>query len=178
MSVYAEILMGGSGGQGLIFVSSFLAEAAMEAGLNAAQTQSYGIAQRGGYISSEVIISSEEILFQQVTTPNVIMALHDAVGSRFDEVTVPVVFDNELMHKQPGKTWVGLPFTRLATEMQVPKAANLIALGAALHCLPMLPMSAVEATACRKFAPEVAEANIRAVRCGFDAAAKAFAAKR
>ena len=76
-----EVLMAGTGGQGLVFCSSFLAEAAIKTGKNVVQTQSYGISQRGGFISAEVIIDDGEIMFQQVTKPDVIIAFCDVVGA-------------------------------------------------------------------------------------------------
>ncbi len=77
-----EVLMAGTGGQGLVFCSSFLAEASIKTGKNVVQTQSYGISQRGGFISAEVIIDDGEIMFQQVTKPDVIIAFSDVVGTR------------------------------------------------------------------------------------------------
>ncbi|HPW99509.1 MAG TPA: 2-oxoacid:acceptor oxidoreductase family protein, partial [Sedimentibacter sp.] len=56
-----EIRLSGSGGQGVILASIILADAAIEQGLNAIQTQSYGPEARGGASKAEVIISNEEI---------------------------------------------------------------------------------------------------------------------
>ena len=59
-----EIRLSGSGGQGLILAGLILAEAAaIYEGMNAVQTQSYGPEARGGASRSEVIISTDEILF-------------------------------------------------------------------------------------------------------------------
>jgi len=44
-----EIILAGSGGQGLIVAGIMLGEAAVLEGKNALQTQSYGIASRGGF---------------------------------------------------------------------------------------------------------------------------------
>ena len=92
-----EVLMAGTGGQGLVFSSSFLAEAAIKTGKNVVQTQAYGISQRGGFISAEVIIDDGEIMFQQVTKPDVIIAFSDVVGTRYDDAACPVVYDTTIM---------------------------------------------------------------------------------
>lgn len=165
-----EVLLAGSGGQGLVFMASFLAEAAIEAGKNVVQTQSYGIAQRGGFISGQVLIDSGEILYQQVVDPDIIVALHDCVGTRYDEATVPVVYDSSLIQNKTKKNWYGLPFSRMAQDMGKPKSANLIALGAMIAILPVVSLSAVKAAAFRKFAPGVAESNVKAIESGFEAA--------
>jgi 2-oxoglutarate ferredoxin oxidoreductase subunit gamma len=58
-----EIRLSGSGGQGVILASIILADAAIEQGLNAIQTQSYGPEARGGASKAEVIICSFKLSF-------------------------------------------------------------------------------------------------------------------
>ena len=94
-----QIIMAGTGGQGLVSLATMLAESAISEGLNTIQTQSYGVAQRGGFISAEVLISDEEILFQQVRKPDVVTVLHSVVGNRYDNVDCPVVYDSTLVQK-------------------------------------------------------------------------------
>jgi 2-oxoglutarate ferredoxin oxidoreductase subunit gamma len=166
MAQHTEIRMAGTGGQGLIFVASFLAECAIAQDLNVVQTQTYGIAQRGGFISAEAIISPDEILFQQVTSPNVIVALHDVVGSRYDEVDVPVVYDTSIMAERSFANWLGIPCTKTAQDMGAPKSANLVALGAAYHIHPFVDFDSIVKAAEKKFAPKIAEMNIEAVKKG------------
>lgn len=71
-----QLVIAGSGGQGVVVTGQLLAKAALLEGLNAVQTQSYGIAQRGGFCSAEVIVDADEILFQQVECPSVVVAPH------------------------------------------------------------------------------------------------------
>ncbi|MDR1921258.1 MAG: 2-oxoacid:acceptor oxidoreductase family protein [Candidatus Adiutrix sp.] len=174
MSRHFELLLGGSGGQGLVFVSSFIAKAAMADGLNAAQTQSYGIAQRGGFISAEVVVSDQEILYPKVTRPDLVIALHEAAEPHFVKLDSKVVFDSGLMDSQPRPGWAGLPFTDLARSLNCPKAANLIAFGAALHFAPFIPLEAAEAAARESFPSGAAEINIQALRLGRSEAVKKF----
>ena len=61
-----EIQLSGSGGQGVILAAIILADAAIEQGLNAIQTQSYGPEARGGASKAEVIISNNEINYPWV----------------------------------------------------------------------------------------------------------------
>ena len=70
-----QIIIAGSGGQGIIVMGQMLARAALLEGRNAAQTQSYGIAQRGGFCAAEVITDEDEILFQQVERPDAVVVL-------------------------------------------------------------------------------------------------------
>ena len=56
-----ELIISGSGGQGAILAGIIFAEAALAAGYNVIQTQSYGPEARGGASRSEVLISREEL---------------------------------------------------------------------------------------------------------------------
>lgn len=177
MAKHTEILMAGTGGQGLIFVASFLAECAIAQGLNVVQTQTYGIAQRGGFISAGAILSDEEILFQQVEKPDVIVALHDVVGARYDKAEAPVIYDSSLMAERGFDNWIGIPCTETAKEMGAPKSANLVALGAAYHLLRFADFDSIVKAAETKFAPKIAELNIEAVKKGIALAEAASQAR-
>lgn len=169
MKTQREILMAGTGGQGLVLMATLLAEAAMVDGKNVAQSQSYGVAQRGGFISAEVVMSEGEVVFQQVRTPNIILALHGVVGARYDEATVPVLYDSTLFTKDLPR-WCAVPFTQIARELGVVKAANIVALGAMTGLCDAVSIEALETVVRRKFRAEVAEANIKALHLGKEAA--------
>lgn len=171
MSRTQEILMAGTGGQGLIAMASLLAEAAIEEGRHVAQTQSYGVAQRGGFISAEVVIGSEPVLYQNTRNPDVIIALHGVVGSRYDACSAPVVFDSTLLERDL-PNWIGIPCTAMAAELGVVKAANIVAMGAMARVRPIVSTESLEAAIRHRFKGKqrIAELNIQALRQGFAAA--------
>ena len=70
-----EIRLSGSGGQGVILAAIILANAGVEQGLNAIQTQSYGPEARGGASKAEVILSNGEINYPKITTANLLLSL-------------------------------------------------------------------------------------------------------
>lgn len=168
-----EILMAGSGGQGLVFCASFLAEAAIAHGRNVVQTQSYGISQRGGFISAEVLMDEEEVLFQQVTRPDVIIALNEVVGTRYDGMPTPVVYDTSLMKPRSMANWLGVPMTEIAREVGTPKSANLAGLAAAMTVSGAMPLEVLLSIAERKGKPDVARLNMEVIRRGAAAAESA-----
>jgi 2-oxoglutarate ferredoxin oxidoreductase subunit gamma len=165
MAKQTEIIMAGTGGQGLIFLASLVADAALRAGLNVVQTQSYGIAQRGGFISSEVVAGAGEILFQQVTSPDLIIVLNEVVGARYDGATAPVLYDSSLLRKEGFANWHGVPFTRIAAELGSARSANLVAIGALAAFLPHIETRFFEDAVAGKN-PASAEQGIKAVRAG------------
>ena len=173
-----EFIMAGTGGQGLVFCASFLAEAAIKGGKNVVQTQSYGISQRGGFISAEVLMDEEEILFQQAVKPNLIIALNEVVGTRYDNAVSPVVYDTSLMKPRQMKNWIGIPMTEIAHELGAPKSANLAGLGAAMALTGALPLEVLLGIAERKGKPDVAKINMEVIRQGAAAAEAARGGNR
>jgi 2-oxoglutarate ferredoxin oxidoreductase subunit gamma len=72
-----EIKLCGVGGQGMGVAGRLLGEAAMLAGLHAAQTTAYGVESRGGLSTSDVIISSDPIAFPEVRRPDALLLMSD-----------------------------------------------------------------------------------------------------
>src|SRR5450756_2695298 len=106
MNKHSEIILAGSGGQGLILAGIMLAEAAMREGRNVVQTQSYGIASRGGLSLAEVIVDEDEIIFQQVRAPNCVLALTEAAAKKYEAWTargVPMLYDSTLATARNGE---------------------------------------------------------------------------
>lgn len=80
-----EMRLSGSGGQGVILASIILANAAIEDGLNAVQTQSYGPEARGGLTKSEIIISRDEIKYPKVVDCNILLVLTQKSYDKYRE---------------------------------------------------------------------------------------------
>jgi len=149
----------------------------MSEGLNTIQTQSYGVAQRGGFISAEVLLSDGEILYQQVRVPDVITVLHGVVGTRYDEAACPVVYDSTLVHtaQKDKPNWLGVPCTEIATDLGDARAANIVAFGAMLAVLPVLTPESMEEAIRHRFAkPKARELNITAFHKGYGIAREAL----
>jgi 2-oxoglutarate ferredoxin oxidoreductase subunit gamma len=71
-----EIIMGGSGGQGVVLAGQILGRAIAYEGKNVLQTQSYGAEARGSLARSEVIISDNKIGFPAVRKCDVLVAMN------------------------------------------------------------------------------------------------------
>ncbi|MDH7483770.1 MAG: 2-oxoacid:acceptor oxidoreductase family protein [Spirochaetales bacterium] len=70
-----EFRLSGSGGQGLLLAGIVLAEAVIQEGKNAIQTQSYGPEARGGSSKAEVVVSDTDIDYPKATDPDYLLAL-------------------------------------------------------------------------------------------------------
>ena len=132
-SAQYEVILAGSGGQGLVSLGNMLGEAAILEDKNVIQTASYGGSQRGGSSVAEVIISDGEILFQRVQNPDIVMALTDNSMNLYlplAEGGVPIFYDTTLVREREGRNLYGYPFTAIANEMGRSDMANVIGLGA------------------------------------------------
>ena len=78
-----EIMLAGSGGQGILFLGNILSLAAAEKGMRVVTTPSYGAAVRGGDVKCGVIISDEEILDPVVDEADITVALSEASLKQF-----------------------------------------------------------------------------------------------
>ena len=70
-----DVRIAGFGGQGVVLAGVLFGKAAVICeGKHAIQTQSYGAAARGGAARSDVIVSDEDIIYPNVTSPDVLVA--------------------------------------------------------------------------------------------------------
>ena len=132
-----RILLSGSGGQGIITASIFLAEAAVfYEGLNAVQSQAYGPEARGGATRADVIISDRAIQFPKVNQPNILVSLTQQAYSKFSETIRPgglLLIDSHFVNleRKVDAHQVGLEmYKAVMDEIGKPIVFNICMLGA------------------------------------------------
>ena len=168
-----ELRLTGSGGQGLILGGIILAEAALNEGKNAIQSQSYGPEARGGASKAEVIISDEEIDFPKVDKADLLLSLTQAAFDKYcktvkkdgillidSSVSVPEEFNYASIIQVP----------ILATACDVigkPMVANIIAVGIIQELLNTVSKESLEAAVLRRVPKGTEELNQRALREGY-----------
>jgi len=163
-----EVIMAGSGGQGLIVSGIMLGEAAILENKNAVQTQSYGIASRGGFSAAEVIIDKDEIIFQQVQEPDVVLALTEEAMEKYQNLShsgVSVFYDTTLMRERADNIY-GFPFTKMAGELGHVGTANMIALGVISAATRLVDLESLIKVVNRRFSGKTAEMNVKALYAG------------
>lgn len=132
-----EIVLSGSGGQGMILAGKILAEAvALYDKKYAIMAQSYGPEARGGASRAEVIISSNSIDYPKVMQTDILLAMTqeamDKFGGMLDQNGL-LIIDETLVKNIPEhiKNVFKAPFSLLAIKrLDAPIVANVIALGA------------------------------------------------
>lgn len=165
-----EIILAGSGGQGLVLGGVILGEAAMLEGKNVVQTQSYGIATRGGFSQSEVIIADEEIIFQQVEKPDVILILSQETMDMYkDTPNAIILYDSDLTEAQTGDHFHGYPFTKMAIELGNSGTLNVIALGLISALTNIVSLESLQTILTDRFGKKSA-LNLKALQKGVELA--------
>ncbi len=180
MAVRHEVRLSGSGGQGMLLAGIILAEAAILAGKNAVQSQSYGPEARGGASRSEVIISNGEIDYPKVTEPEVFMALTQEAYQKYRHDLGPnalLVVDESLNlgdDLPENVKVVRVPIIASAVEtLKRPIVANIIALGVLVGASSIVERKYLEQAVLRRVPRGTEELNQKALELGFQLAAAA-----
>jgi len=162
----------GSGGQGVILASVIMADAAVRAGLQAVQSQSYGPEARGGMCKAEAIVSNGQIWFSKVQKPDFLLVLTQASFHKFVEVLADdavILADDSLTIPagvDPSRV-VLAPILATAKE-KVGRAmtANIVAVGAINALLHLFPQDALEAAVLDRVPKGTEDLNRKALEAG------------
>ena len=169
-----EIILSGSGGQGVITAAIIYAEAAVSEGKEVVQSQSYGPEARGGAARSEVIVSDNPIYHPHVETPDILLAMTQAAADKYishlkdDGI---LVVDTELVPNPPaGYKTISVPITSLAVEkLGKPLFANIVALGVLTRLSSVVHLDTVKKAVASRVPPHTVEQNMLALQLGYDA---------
>jgi 2-oxoglutarate ferredoxin oxidoreductase subunit gamma len=164
-----EVILAGSGGQGLVLAGIMLGEAAALEGKVVVQTQTYEAASRGGFSMAEVIIDQEEIIYQQVQEPDIVLALTEESMGKFApyaDKKVPVFYDTTLVKPRSGAAFTGYPVTEIAGALGNVAAINILALGAIIATIPMVRVESLARVIRKRFTGKALELNLKALEKG------------
>lgn len=77
-----KILIAGDGGQGVQTIAKIISEAAFEAGCEVSVVPNYGLEQRGGMSLAYLQISSEPIVYQKFSRPDLLVLMSEKARLR------------------------------------------------------------------------------------------------
>jgi len=135
-TIKQQILISGVGGQGVLFITSLLAEAAINKGLPVFTSETHGMAQRGGTVVSHLKIGDFSSPLIRPFKADGLLVLKDenmAQHGAFLKTGGWAVINSVDDLKAGGKMAAhAIDADKLAQEISNPKSANLIVLGFAL----------------------------------------------
>lgn len=170
MSNRKEFVLAGSGGQGLVMMGILLGQAANEDGYTVAQSQSYGIAARGGVSFSEVVISDEPIVYPKTTHPDLILALTQETYELFRRKYPDclIVVDAGAVAVPEGDSHIrALPLTGYCRTVGTMRVLNLLGIGVVQGLTNIISNRTIEDTIRARF-PKARKANLAAFHKGIE----------
>ena len=174
-----QIVLSGTGGQGLILAGIILAEAAVLDGKQAIQTQSYGPEARGGASRADVIISDETIDYPKVVHADVLLAMSQESFNKYGaEVSAQgtLIVDSTYVREltETSAKLVALPITKAAKEqLGRDMFANIIALGAIVGLTGTVSRDSLVAAVLARVPKGTEDKNTQAIDIGFQLAREA-----
>ncbi len=121
----------GSGGQGVVFAATMLANALFARGLYVAQLQNYGAEVRGGSVMAYVVFSESEVVNPFINSFDVLIVLHDfnvSSWAKYLKYTDLVIADDLLVSKYLHRA-IKAPLFRKALEGGLAGRESVVALG-------------------------------------------------
>ncbi len=174
-SIRQQIIISGVGGQGVLFVTRLLAEAAMDRGIPVFTSETHGMAQRGGTVLSHLKVGDFSSPLIRPGRADGLLVLKEENLSQ-----------HRVFLKSTGWTVVNtaspgpdsdidnsVDADRFALEMSNPKAVNLIMLGRAVSRVNRFfcTLNDIETVLSRRLAhrTEMLDASLKALRMGHTA---------
>jgi len=170
-----QILLAGSGGQGLLFAGKFLTYAAMIEGREVSWYPSYGPEARGGTSTCSVVFSDEAIGSPIVAQPDILIAMNLPSYLKYMPCVRPggvLIYDNSMVSEECPRDDIrvsSLPATQTAYDENLKGLANMILIGRMLKETGLAAPETVEPAMLKCIPPSKAAMlalNLRAISLG------------
>jgi indolepyruvate ferredoxin oxidoreductase beta subunit len=135
-TIKQQILISGLGGQGVLFITSLLAEAAINKGLAVFTSETHGMAQRGGTVVSHFKVGDfSSPLIRPFQADGLVVLKDENFAQHLSFLKKggwAVVNSDRNLSLAKSTAATGVDADRLAQEISSPKSVNLVVLGYAL----------------------------------------------
>lgn len=173
-----SVVIAGFGGQGILFAGHVLADAAVGEDLEVFWIPSYGPEMRGGTASCTVIVADEPIGSPVVDRATAVVVMNPPSLARFEPLVAPggvLIVNDTLVEAAATRTDVDevrVPCTALARDAGDDRLVSVVALGALISRLDLVPPDAVRRAITESVGtkrPEILAADLAAFDAGLDA---------
>jgi 2-oxoglutarate ferredoxin oxidoreductase subunit gamma len=167
-----EILASGFGGQGVVRLGQIVGVGAVNQGFRVTMLKSHGTEQRGGYVRTQLVLSSEEIDSPLVEDPDYFCVLSSAAYKQFGHMVVDgtILYDPAMVEIDENKTTRQIAVAAKDTAVEKlgrPIYANTIMLGALTGATAGLLEKENMLETMLKIIPKFKEENKKAFELGF-----------
>jgi 2-oxoglutarate ferredoxin oxidoreductase subunit gamma len=167
-----EIVISGSGGQGVVLGGIIVAEAAaIYEDRFATHNQSYGPEARGGSSKSEVIISDGTIHYPEIEKPDILVALTQEAVDKFAGQLKPtgILITDTMVKKLPAKggyTTYVLPIRDTAEKIRGEIVTNMVTLGVLVAITKIVSREALKQAVLGRIPKGTETINMQALAAG------------
>ena len=171
-----EILASGFGGQGVVRLGQIVGVGAVNQGFRVTMLKSHGTEQRGGYVRTQLVLSSEEIDSPLVEAPDFFCAMSSAAYKQFSHMVTGgvILYDPAMVPIDEGKSVKQLAVAAKDTavaKLGRPIYANTIMLGALTGATAGILEKDNMLATMLKIIPKFKDENRKAFELGYEMAA-------
>ena len=171
-----QCIFAGFGGQGMLLIGKFLAEAGMESGKNVSWLPSYGPEMRGGTANCSVVIDEKEVASPIIAVPDCLIAMNTPSLFKFQDKVKEgglVIINSSLISEKCNRDDVRTYYVeanKIAHEVGNDKASNLVVLGAYVKLSGIFPKQVMMDTIAKVFAakPQFIPSNQACFEAGYE----------
>lgn len=130
-----KTLLAGFGGQGILFAGKVLAYSGVVNDKYVSWLPSYGPEMRGGTANCHVIVSDKPVGSPIIVNPTGLIVMNKPSMEKFESTVVSggiIIMDSSLIDIKSNRDDIkqfAIPATQMATDIHMPKLANMIMLG-------------------------------------------------
>jgi 2-oxoglutarate ferredoxin oxidoreductase subunit gamma len=173
--MHEGVVFAGFGGQGVLLIGKILAYAGMKQGKEVSWFPSYGPEMRGGTANCTVVISDRTVGSPVVEHPHSLVAMNLPSLDKFEPKVKQgglVLVNSSLIPKEVQRRDVRVlrvPANDIAIELDNPKGANMVALGAYIGATRSVDFDLAAQVVAENFAakPKLVDVNLEALRRGY-----------
>lgn len=176
MSITHKTLLAGFGGQGILFAGKVLAYSGVVENKQVSWLPSYGPEMRGGTANCHVIVSDKQVGSPIIIKPTGIIVMNKPSMEKFEGQVVPggiIVMDSSLINIKSDRDDIqqfALPATQMATDIHMPKLANMIMLGKYIKATNFCSLDVIKKGLEKSIPPtkkDLFDANWKAIETGY-----------
>jgi len=172
-----EIICAGFGGQGVLTIGKFVAQAGMAEGKYVSWLPSYGPEMRGGTANVMTVVSTEPIASPIVSFPDILIALNqpslDKFGPLVKKDGMIIINIDMCPHglKRDDVKIFNAPMSALANDIGNPLVLNMLAIGVLIGKTGLVKYETIEedlSNYMKAKNPELLELNLKAIKKGME----------
>lgn len=174
-----EIICAGFGGQGVLTIGKFLAQAGMTEGKHVSWLPSYGPEMRGGTANVMTVVAADPIASPIVSYPDILIALNqpslDKFGPAVRKGGLIIVNSDMCPHgiKRDDVTIITHPMSTISKEIGSPMVLNMLSIGVLIGKTNLVKYETIEDDLNKYMKaknPDLLELNLKAIKRGMELA--------